>query len=273
MRALPHHQDTSEALDILKSLDKTYAATAGMLLMMAELYEQMGEGFDVSRVLKRLVGELDNESDVDLLHWTRGILSVHSEIDSSLLTELSSVKNLLANTARSHEPTPTEQRKLSAYDIPGELKLARRLQQARLLKEEDYAILIQDLCEPTQHRIPTPCTLLHCVRARDLSAQERIIEYLVQDGNLPLVNLDGFTPPPEEFFGLPPVFVQNRAAAIFGLISEDAMVAVLNPYNNTIQNDAAAIIGRTCHFFLATSDAYDRLLLRAAEGSEISIEK
>jgi tetratricopeptide (TPR) repeat protein len=151
--------------------------------------------------------------------------------------------------------------KRKSLDITGELSLAWNLLQAAELTQEQYSKVVQDLSECSSTHNTSPVTVLHVLSNRDFPNLEKVIAFLSRNSATPVVSLSGFDLQRDAYTLLPPAFMENRGALVFELMGpNDALVAVLNPYDAGLREEVSLMTRKKCHFYLVTADDYDKAL-------------
>lgn len=152
---------------------------------------------------------------------------------------------------------PAKRKAGAKVNISSELSLAWNLMQAALLNQDEYSIVVEDLTENSTKPLNVPVTVQHVLNDRDMTNQDRVIEFLCQDSTLPLITLADFEIESSSYTLLTMNFLEHRGAIVFDMIGNEALVAILNPYNYELRDDIQAHLKRNCHFYLVNAEDYD----------------
>ena len=147
-----------------------------------------------------------------------------------------------------------------ASPVPAELSFAWTLFQAGELNQEEYSNVAHDLTELSAADTPVTVSLLHVLQDRSSRHIERIMLYAARQCGVPVIPLAAFDPQHDAFALMPLVFMIRQGAIAFELLGKDALVAILNPYNQELRKDVETLMGRRCHFFLALPAEFDTTL-------------
>jgi len=85
---------------------------------------------------------------------------------------------------------------------------------------------------------------------------DQVMEAMQRASEMPPIPLELFEVSPAAASLLASAFVHVRGVLPFALLGDEALVAVLNPLNLALQEETAARMGRTCHFFFAHPRAW-----------------
>ncbi|MFH0907240.1 MAG: hypothetical protein V1929_00555 [bacterium] len=247
---------------------------------LADAYERLGDITRSSEYLVRLVDIVVSENDVqsasDLLEKFKSLGVAHHP---------EAVKSLESILAVEQGTTSAPEKGLSANlrkgpDITREVSLAWDLMQAGELSSDDYSAVVHDLSESSSKRIDVPVSVLHALHDRGYKGYDKIVAYLSRSSGLPVIPITGFEVLPAAYNLLPMDIMTQRGAICFETMGQDALVAVLNPFDKDLQEDAcSAMGGRRCHFYLVSSSDYDAVLgtirktLKAAEAKAAEAKK
>lgn len=153
-----------------------------------------------------------------------------------------------------------ETSKKKGVDITTELALAWNLVQAGELTQEDYSNVVHDLTESSTKNVEVPITVLHVLHDRGFKGLEKVLNFLSSDSGLPIIALASFEPQKDAYSLLPLEFMAKRGALVFELMRQDALVAILNPYDTELRDEVKKLTNRNCHFYLVPADSYDAYL-------------
>ncbi len=146
------------------------------------------------------------------------------------------------------------------FRVADELSFAWRLFEAGEITQEEYASVAHDLAELSIDGHLSTVSVLHALEGRAFSGMERVMGYVSRESKTPMVSLQSFELQPATSTLLPKTFVIRRGAVVFDLLKEDALVAVMNPFDRTLRSDVEKATGLTCHFFMALPRDFDAVV-------------
>jgi len=111
-------------------------------------------------------------------------------------------------------------------------------------------------------------SVLHTLEARAFSGMERLMAYVARDAQAPIISLLSFDIQKESHSLLPVEFMVRRGAVVFDLIADDALVVVMNPYDEALRQQVQAKVGKPCHFFISLPAEFDAAIARITEAAE-----
>lgn len=159
----------------------------------------------------------------------------------------------------------------STFNIADEIELAWKLFEHHEINQEEYAALVRDLTEMSASQQGGTVSVLHALEATQHKSHERILSFLAQESEAtgtPFISLSCFAMRAELAHMLPDAFMVNRGAIVFELLGQDRLVAVLNPFNQSLRTDVQQLCGHPCHFYLAKASEFDNAIARLKEASE-----
>ena len=167
-------------------------------------------------------------------------------------------------------PPPPVASALSQFNITEEIELAWKLFDHREISQEEYSALVRDLTEMSATQHAGTVSVMHTLESGSLKSQERILAFLAQEAEsvgAPYVSLACFTMRPELARILPEAFMVNRGALVFESLGRERLVAVLNPFSQSLRADVQLLCGQPCHFFLTRASEFDDALQRLRQAS------
>jgi hypothetical protein len=225
----------------------------------SDAYEQLGDLSKAASHLVRLADLVVAQKDHRLaastlkklspLGSTPEILKARGDLEALLKSEP-------VQTAPA-APAPSPRRTM---DVTREVSLAWDLLQAKEISQEDYSAVVHDLTENSMKMLDVPVSVLHALHDRNFKNIERVIAYLSKASGKPFVALAFFDIPKDTFKTLPLDMAARRGALVFEVMGTDALVAILNPYDQELQEDVKRATGKRCHFFLVSSVDFDTAL-------------
>jgi hypothetical protein len=157
----------------------------------------------------------------------------------------------------------------TAFNISEEIDLAWKLFEHREISQEEYSALVRDITEMSASHNGGTVSVLHALEAGNHKNQERILSFLAQEAEetgTPFVSLSCFAMRSELAHLLPHEFMLNRGAVVFETLGRDRLVAVLNPFSQSLRIDVQALLApHPCHFYLAKASEFDLSVVRLKE--------
>jgi hypothetical protein len=124
---------------------------------------------------------------------------------------------------------------------------------------------VQDLTEMTAGSSLMTISVLHVMEARGFKNLERVMGVLARESGVPIISLSSFDFNFDAACLLPLDFMVRRGAVVFECLGQDALVAVLNPYDKQLRRDTQTLCARRCHFYLVLSSEFDRYVHRCKD--------
>jgi hypothetical protein len=251
--------------DVITMCLKILEALPHDTIALAALCEAYEEADDLENAAKYLVqlgrvilAERDVETAITLVETLRRATTNETPGAERTIRQLT---ELIANqTAAAPQTETIPHESAKAVDISEELTLAWNLLQAEELTQEEYSTVVQDLSENASRNMDVPTSVLHVLHDRSFKQLQRIVTSLVQATGLPLIALSNFEVPSEASSLLPEEFMTRRGAIAFETMSDDLLVAILNPYATSLMGRISDLTGKRCHFYLTTATDYDTAL-------------
>jgi hypothetical protein len=229
---------------------------------LSDAYEQIGQSSRAVEYMLRLGQTILDENDAD------GAPKVMERLrrvrhDDPAVVEMISLLQDLHGEAPAH-PDEAEgehaDAKRRTVDITSELALAWNLLQAGELSQDQYSSVVHDLSESSTQKQDTPVTVLHMLQGRGFANLEKVVAFLSKDSHTPVLNLSSFELQKKAVSLLSDETMTKRGAIVFELMGNDALVAVLNPYDKALREHVKGETSRQCHYYLVTPSDYDRTL-------------
>lgn len=252
----------SEVRDAISAFEQILEAIPNdrlALETLSDAYVEIGDKPKALEYLTRLAKAVADDGDADA---APGIIRKLQDIDSKDPAAQDVLKRLegLVAPKKAAAAAKAETGKKKGVDITAELALAWNLVQAGELTQEDYSNVVHDLTESSTKNVDVPITVLHVLHDRNFKGLEKILNFISSDSGLPILSLASFEPQKEAYNLLPMEFMARRGAIVFELMRQDALVAILNPYDSELQEDVKKATNRTCHFYLVPAESYDAFL-------------
>ena len=163
---------------------------------------------------------------------------------------------------------------LASFNISDEIELAWKLFDHREISQEEYSALVRDLTEMSATQHAGTVSVLHALEAGNHKNQDRILAFLAQEAEavgIPFISLSCFTMRAELAHFLPNDFSVNRGALVFETLGKERLVAVLNPFSQSLKADTQRLVGHPCHFYLVKASDFDDALQRLRQAAESAL--
>jgi hypothetical protein len=138
-----------------------------------------------------------------------------------------------------------------------EMELAWKLLEAKELKEDEYAAIVEDLSRLVADERHSTISLLHALMDRAFPGMDRVLHYLAKTSQVPFLALESFEVQQVDLGELPLEYLLRLGALPFAQMGADRIIALLNPLDDDLQSEVSAHLGGTCHFFLVSAEAFD----------------
>jgi hypothetical protein len=249
------------------------------LEVLSHAYEQIGDHTRAVEYYLRLGEIVAQECDVDAAATLVERIASHGSDDTRVralverLRGLSAPREAKSPAPAKQDPQPkTSQDLAKGFNIASELSLAWNLLEANELTQEEYAEVVQDLSEMSTGESVATVSVLHVLEARGSRNLDRIMAFLCKQCETPLIALDSFELQVDAMGLLPLEFMIRRGAAIFDALGKDALVVVMNPYDQQLRKDVEMVAGRRCHYFMVRASEFDRATDRYAQAVKKNIQ-
>ncbi|MFO7870744.1 MAG: hypothetical protein R6V03_04855 [Kiritimatiellia bacterium] len=244
---------------------------------LAHAYAQIGDHARARDYMIRLARVVVDEKDSEAARDLAREIKAYAEDDDDAKQLQEQLENTAGSAAEKAEgsgaPSTEEpagpaavhrQGNIStAFDISEEMSFAWNLLEAQELSQEEYASVVQDLTEMSAGETSGTISLLHVLEGRAFKNLERILVFAAKKADAPVVSLSSFDVQREAVSLLPIEFVIRRGAVVFELLGNDAMAAVMNPFDRQLRQDVREATGRKCHFFLTRPTEFDQAIEKA----------
>ena len=260
-------------VDFFEQILQTMPEDRVSLEVLSQAYEQSGDRQRAFAYLQRLAAIVLRDSDRDAAPGLQARLRTYAEqAESAALCErlapLAAVAAPAAPapaaTAAAEVPSAAERRLADPAErralVAQELDFAWLLHEQKLLSEEQYATVVSDLTDLSGASEPVPVSVLHLFQDRHFPNLDGALALAAEKSGLPLLPLSSFDPQPAAFGLLPRDYLVIKGVLPFEIMSQDLLVAVLNPMNETLRREIEALTGRRCHFYLANPADFDQAL-------------
>ena len=227
---------------------------------LAGAYEKVGDHTRAKAYTLRLVQVLIDEADEDGIGELLVKIRQFDQNDPEVKAAITSLESLKPEKVMAVVRDDMDQLSRRSTNIAGEISMAWNLLQANKLNQEDYACVVHDLSENSAHAMDVPVSTLHVLQDRNHPGFNEILAFVSSACNLPILLLANFDIQPATAALLPLEFCVKRGAIVFELMGNDALVAILNPYDTQLPLDMEDLTGKTCHRYLVTPTDFDATL-------------
>ena len=227
-------------------------------------YEQLGRHEDGQKTLVSLAKILIKEQDAAALE---GLLPRLEESDYPEAKALAlKVKTLTAPAPDLTPEVPKEMTEgeivelISETAVKSEFALVDELVDGGMLSEDEASHLKAQIeVTPTAGQVFL-VSALQILEKENATALERCIAYLADRHGTPPVPLAAFDPPKSLFAPFNALSLRVRGVVPFASIGKDVLVAVLNPVDEVLRSELAAVA--PCRFYMAMPAAVEAVLDR-----------
>lgn len=227
---------------------------------LAGVYEKVGDHTRAKDYTLRLANVMIDESDEDGIDELLGKIRQFDQNDPAVKNAVARLESLKPKKVMALVMDDTDRLSRRSVNIAGEISMAWNLLQANKLNQEDYSRVVQDLSENSTRAMEVPVSTLHVLSDRHHPGFNDILVFVASACNLPIIALASFDIQPATAALLPLEFCVKHGAIVFELMGNDALVAVLNPYDTQLSQDLEDLTGKTCHRYLTTPADFDAAL-------------
>jgi hypothetical protein len=229
---------------------------------LASAYEKVGDHTRAKAYTLRLVQVLIDEADEDGIDELLGKIRRFDQNDPEVKDAITRLETLKPEKVMAVVRDDMDQLSRRSTNIAGEISMAWNLLQANKLNQEDYTRVVHDLSENSARTQDMPVSTLHVLQDRDHPAFNDVLAFISSTCNLPIISLANFDIQPATAALLPLEFSIKRGAIVFELMSNDALVGILNPYDTQLPRDLEDLTGKTCHRYLVPPADFDAALVK-----------
>jgi len=263
-------QEIRSAISAFEQILEAMPEDRASLEALAHAYAQIGDRPRATEYLVRLGNALIREKD---LAGARTLVERIEAVDAPEppLAELLDRLRAFAEAERGGETGPGVAAASGAagvrtgVNMSEELAFVWKLMEAEKISQDDYAAIVHDLTEMSAGGAHATVSVLHVLEARGFKNLEKIMSFVAKDCGTPFIRLSNFELQVEAISLVPMDFMLRCGALVFGLIGQDALTVVLNPYDRDLRKDVEALVGRPCHFFVTLASEFDTALDRISD--------
>lgn len=227
---------------------------------LTDAYEKIGDHTRSKDYLLRLANVLADESDEDAAHDTLQKLKLFDQSDRNVRDTIARLEGLQSKKVMAvvidSGKTPAS---LQGH-IAAEISFAWNLLQSKKLSQEEYSLIVHDLSENSGRAGEIPVSTLHALHDRNYVGLNEIMSFAATVCNTPMICLANFELQKAVCALLSWEFMTNRGAIVFETIGDDALAAILNPYDNQLKLDVEGLTGKDCHYFLVAPEDFNGAL-------------
>lgn len=238
-------------------------------------YEHIGDRVKALDCLLRLAGIVAGEQDKETAPFIIAKLEEYGPSDERIAACLQRL-HLLADASAESLPESDAAEPVSLraaveetsgrFRVADELSFAWKLFEAGEISQEEYASVAQDLADLSIDGHLSTVSVLHALEGRAFSGMERVMGFVSREAKTPIISLQSFDLQPVAVALLSREFAIRRGALVFELLKDDALVAVMNPFDLSLRADIERTTGRACHFFMTLPRDFDAAVASLAGG-------
>ncbi len=248
------------------------------LQFLSIAYGQIGETDKQRRAAVSLAGVLLKEKDFDAADKLVERLEQYSEPDA---------KAAILRIRAARRPSPQQEADVKAKEpaahssktttavymaIKAEKKLARHLAERKVITEQ-MADSVQD--QLTALADVHGCFLvsaLSLIEKESTADAESAIAFLADETSTPPIPLESFEVPSDLILTLPTSLVRVRGVLPFAKMGSTVLMAVLNPYDETLKPQVQTAIGCPCCFYLAHPRTMESILEKLVSADAAALD-
>lgn len=261
----PMDSDLADSIAMLEQILEVMPQDASALRALFNAYGQCGHRARAFEYLGLLADVAYATADTETAEFVIGNLSdFEKEYPSEVIEQVARLRTLSPRGVEATAAPGTTPSTASAtdVDISEELALAWKLFEENQLEQEEYSSILNDLTEVSSKELDVPISVLHVLSDRGFTQMNRIMNYMSSRSGVPCISLSNFELPEQVGNILPLEISAHDGALPFGFFGNDLLVAVLNPFNNTLMDKVEKSSGHRCHAYLVSPVEYDASLGR-----------
>jgi hypothetical protein len=261
-------QNLTDSIAMLEQILEVMPQDADALKALYSAYRKVGQERKAFEYLCLMIDVFEGGGEPTLRGYIHGELQ---HFEESFPSEVA------AHVARlrmgDHEDSPAGETKSAPVqepprastskhelDISEELSLAWRLYEENQLSQEEYSSVLHDLTEVSSKDVEVPVSVLHVLNDRGFTQMNRVMNYLSSRSGVPCIVLSNFQLSEDVANVLPLQISVHDGALPFAFLGDDVLVAVLNPFNNSLVDRIESECGHHCHTYLVGPEDYDMAL-------------
>ncbi|MFC1498013.1 hypothetical protein ACFLS1_06045 [Verrucomicrobiota bacterium] len=266
-----------DAISAFEQILEALPGDMASLEALSHAYEQIGDHARAKDYTIRLGEVLVKESDVEAAAVILDKIRSYADEDPQAQELAGTIEKLISDQKVQQvgegvitEETSSQERKddvkaTEGFNISEELSFAWNLLEAKELTQEEYSSVVQDLTDLSASEGNAAVSVLHVLEGRRFKRLEKIITFAARECGIPIVSISNFELQSEAVSVLPMEFIVRRGALVFEFLGNDALVVIMNPYDNKLRKDITQLADRNCHFFLTLPSEFDRAVEKIPE--------
>ncbi len=281
-------QKIKEAIEFFEQMLLSMPGDRTSLEFLAVAYEQTGQAEKRRDCLVSLAATLLNEKDYDNAQIIAGHLSafpdyppaqavvkrVFEEVQGQILMgQFRKDVEGMGVVAPAEAAEGGRQDAGLAVHALSRSASAAEMDLVWMWKEREY--LPKEMCMDVLHVLtdrpvtdtPMLISALALLDEQHPEMTDALMGSMQKDSEMPALPIEQFEATPAARKILPAVFTQVKGVVAFALMADEALVALMNPFNKALHEEIEALAGRHCHFFLA----HPRALAPAVEKLMLSV--
>ena len=261
----PKKEDRNAFDQNVEMLEQILEVMPDDLFTLRALYEtslKMERTEKAFETLMRLDDQARTAQNAEMIDFVldqyQSIAEDSSEVQGRI-ARLEEIKNVIGLLAQDEVQAAAPVQKIQGGGgrLDAEMALAWDLFQDEQLTQDEYSNVLHDLTEMSSRQMSVPVTVLHILHDRQFSRMERLMSHLSQKYQIPFMMLSRFESNEEICRMLPVEFMSRNGVMPFARVGSDLLVALLNPLDRDLLDEAKELSGRRCHPYLVTPDEYD----------------
>ncbi len=236
----------------------------GALDALSQAYDLIGDGERGRHYLLRLsrlyIAQKNAAAAAELIPRLERYGAADEEA-ASLIRDIRHLVPIGPPTAEPEKEAAIPQR-CEGFTLDAELALAWRLQTAGLLTPEDYSQVVSDLSDMAARQELLTISLLHVLHDRGFRNLDNVMAFMARESGTPMIRVTSFETIENCQTLLPLEFMVRQGVVPFATIAQEALIAVLNPFDEGLRERVARKTGRTCHFYLTWPADFDAWIAR-----------
>ena len=262
----PHKSLTDPEAEIwnaIAAFEKILEALPGdrvSLQTLSDAYEKVGDHTRAEEYVIRLANVLINEVDEDAAHELLEKIRAFDQNDPHVQDVITRIEQMKPEKVMADVLEADNTLVSRSLNIASEISFAWNLLQVKKLTQDEYSKVVHDLSESSTKNADVPVSTLHVLHDMNFPHINDVLGFVSTSCNTPIISLSNFEVRQRVTDLIPNDFIIKRGAIIFELMGNDALVAILNPYDDQLPMDIEELTGKTCHFFLVSSEDFDNAL-------------
>jgi len=253
-----------DAINLLEDVLPDVSDSVGIYIALFDIYSELENMGEAGHCLVEASRRVEPGEHGDLIYFLYNQLELFAQLNPDAQSAYERLGNFISQDDGRLDANTLylDQRKLSQVDLIPEILLANHLHRSRVISDQEYHLILQDICWLTSKAQEAPRACCFVLRDRELPHREKALEFMAHDASTPYIDLDLMDIKSDFFEILPQDFCTHRAACIFGEVGGEPLVAMLNPFNLQLKEDLSRLIDSDPHFFVTSATCYQNFLDR-----------